>query len=634
MSIKTKISEHWLILLILLVATILRTWDLFNIPFTHDEMSALVRTRFNNWHDLIEIGVKTDTHPPGVQVFLFAWVKLFGETEWIVKLPFMIMGIWSIYLSYILFKKWSNETVGLIIASLLSTLQFTVMYSQIARPYISGMFLILCLLYFWDGLVHRSEKKFWFNFVMTAVFAAASAYNHHFSLLAAGLIGLTGIFEIDRKHLLKYLLLPLPIILLYAPNVGIFMHQLSRGGVGEWLGAPESSFILDFFSYALNHSLLLMSFLTVVICIGIYHFQSWKEVPKMVYWSGALFFTVLIIGYYYSVFINPVLQFSMLLFCFPSLLYFSFGWIKEQTKWMNTFIVLGILICGTWSLAIGRKHYTIFYQNRYFQMKADASLENKIETFFTFATYEHFLTHPFPQKVKMPSDYYLWQGHQNTLKEFQQTIIENTKPNLFLGAAEQFSKNLIGMSVYYYPNLRSAKYYSGAASYVLNSDKGCNSESLIYYRKNILKEHLIPDLNKAFDTVIIGHTSNSEWGIGATLPLTELIEHPYDIISIVAKVRLSSFDDKVILVGAVPNGDEEPYLWTGESSENYIFNNIDNTVTIFNTFDYNNIKDYKKGNFELSTFLWNTTKNEITVLEYDVYLLKGNRVKYCLYEDL
>jgi hypothetical protein len=85
------------LLLIILSAAILRFWAFPDIPFMHDELSALSRLQLQSFSDLIRYGVVlNDTHPAGVQVFLYYWVKLGGESEWWVKLPFLLSGVASV----------------------------------------------------------------------------------------------------------------------------------------------------------------------------------------------------------------------------------------------------------------------------------------------------------------------------------------------------------------------------------------------------------------------------------------------------------------------------------------------------------------------------------------------------------
>jgi len=117
-----KLSNKIILILIIIVACVLRFYNLFEIPYTHDEFSALFRTRFDTFSELIEKGVIVDTLPAGVQVFLYYWIKIFGEAEWIVKLPFILCGVFSVYLIYIIARKWYNETLALISASFLASI--------------------------------------------------------------------------------------------------------------------------------------------------------------------------------------------------------------------------------------------------------------------------------------------------------------------------------------------------------------------------------------------------------------------------------------------------------------------------------------------------------------------------------
>ena len=128
------LKQYALLLVIVAWGSILRFFNLFELPLTHDEFSTLFRTNFSSFDELIEKGVKVDAHPAGLQVFVYYYKSIFGTKEWVLKIPFLIFGVGSIVLIYNLFSKWYNNTLGLISAAYLATLQYFVMYSQIARP--------------------------------------------------------------------------------------------------------------------------------------------------------------------------------------------------------------------------------------------------------------------------------------------------------------------------------------------------------------------------------------------------------------------------------------------------------------------------------------------------------------------
>jgi len=84
--------SHLLFLLILAVAVFLRFYRISDIPFTQDEFSAIFRTDFTSFGDLINYGVKPDGHPAGIQVLLFAIIRIFGVSRVLLKIPFLLFA--------------------------------------------------------------------------------------------------------------------------------------------------------------------------------------------------------------------------------------------------------------------------------------------------------------------------------------------------------------------------------------------------------------------------------------------------------------------------------------------------------------------------------------------------------------
>ena len=61
--------EHLLLFALLALALLLRGWRLWDLPFMHDEISALLRLRFTSFRELIAQGVAIDAHPAGKDQF-------------------------------------------------------------------------------------------------------------------------------------------------------------------------------------------------------------------------------------------------------------------------------------------------------------------------------------------------------------------------------------------------------------------------------------------------------------------------------------------------------------------------------------------------------------------------------------
>jgi len=345
---KSKLYEYLLLILIVLVGAVLRFWDYYHMPFMHDELSALSRLQFDNFSNLIREGVMLgDTHPAGVQVFLYYWTAIVGISEPMVKLPFIISGILSIGISYLIGKLWFDETTGLLTAAYISSLQFFVMYSQIARPYVSGLLITLLMVYMWSLYFFKNRKLIYL--ILYTLFAAMASYNHHFSLLFAAIVGISGLFLVKKKDVVPYAIAGVAIFMLYIPHLHIFFSQLGQGGIGGeggWLAKPDATFFLQFLNYIFQFSwyvwFILLSGLIYVNVVSKKREASVFAVKKR--WLLFVWFVLpIIIGFGYSVLRNPIIQYSMLIFSTPYLFILLFSYHKKLNIKQVAFLVLGFL---------------------------------------------------------------------------------------------------------------------------------------------------------------------------------------------------------------------------------------------------------------------------------------------------
>lgn len=239
-----------------------------------------------------------------------------------MKLPFILSGISAVYLLYLIGKEWYNETVGLLSAAFLASLQFAIMYSQLARPYTSGLFLSLLMVYFWSLLVRTPSKNFNRNLIFFMLSASLCAYNHHFSLLFAALVGVSGLFFIQKNYLIKYVLSGVGILVLYLPHLSVFLHQLSMGGIEEWLAKPQNDFFFDYMAYAFHYSYLVFAAIAGLIIYGYItrNTESFTHTPRSYYYfSVGLSFPFWLA---FSTRNTSMLSSNFRCFCLLSLFYF------------------------------------------------------------------------------------------------------------------------------------------------------------------------------------------------------------------------------------------------------------------------------------------------------------------------
>lgn len=355
--------ERWVFWSLMLLAAILRFWDLPNIPFTHDELSALLRV-FPTLGETIQKGViEGDTHPPGVQVFEWFWTHAFGMGEASVKFPFILMGLAALLFIYRVASAWANTTVALLVIALLATMQYTVMYGQIARPYAFGFFTCAWLLDRTTVFLATGRKSALVGFVFAATL---SAYAHHFALMFATLVAICGFPLLPKGQRSSYLLACGAAVVLYLPNIPILLHQFAAGGLEAWLVPPGPYWLRDYTAWIVMYSWPLV---IVLLALAAWSASNslrtphWREpLPWVLLFLGL---APLAIGYAYSVWRAPVLQYSMLIFSFPCILLAALHGLPQLGWRVAVPLIVLLSVSGIHGLVVKRDHYHLFYNSKY-----------------------------------------------------------------------------------------------------------------------------------------------------------------------------------------------------------------------------------------------------------------------------
>jgi hypothetical protein len=319
----------------------------------------------------VEYGVKTgDTHPAGVQLFIYYWTKIFGTSEFSVRFPFAAAGVFSVLLIYLIGNFWFGRTCGLMAAAAMAALQFPLYYSQLARPYSSGLFFSLLLVYGWTKILfqHQTSDPMasrWLSggsnillyYFLFTISCALCLYNHYFSGMLAGIVAFTGLFFVTKKNWMAYSLCCIVSLLLFLPHISITFYQFSQKGLG-WLLPPDANWLAGHFYFIFNNSLLVLITFFGAFLVCFFLAYGLSGFTKFHGFSLLFFSLPLIIGYVYSVWRSPVLQHSMLLFSYPYflLLLFSFSNGIKKEKFSNG-LVCFILAMGLFSTVIEKKYY-------------------------------------------------------------------------------------------------------------------------------------------------------------------------------------------------------------------------------------------------------------------------------------
>ena len=365
---KLKKPESFWIFLILAVAAALRFYHYGSFSYSNDELSALNRLHYNTFAELVQKGFYIDGHPGGIQVFLWKWVHWFGDTEWAVRLPFVIAGILSVWMSYKVARFMFGTSAGLFTAAALTFLQFPLLYSQIARPYGPGMLFSLVLVYSWLQIFFdkngdlNSNKPRLIHLAGFTLSAALCMYTHYFSFLFALIVGFSGFVVARRNNILHYILSALVAALLFVPHIPITLHHMTYKGVGLWLGVPARSWIFEHLYFIFDHSLFILFVFLITLLVLLYFHRENKNSHRFRIFLAIWFLMPMFTGYLYSLKINPVLQHPVLIFSFPYFIMLIFSYAGNEFERQKRWILAIFLSAGT----LGTTVINPFYQKQHF----------------------------------------------------------------------------------------------------------------------------------------------------------------------------------------------------------------------------------------------------------------------------
>jgi len=223
----------------------------------------------------------------------------------------------------------------LVVASFVAFLQFPWCTARFARPYASGLCFAMLMVFFWTKVIFHPQRKYYQNLLGYIISGALCAYNHHFSMLFAAMVGLPGYFFAPvRKHL--NILQPVcqssccifPICLSFFINWAL--EALKAGWTNP--GTILSLITFNIFSISLYISTAYHRIDQSFIILVPGKAPRWQKVyphfPDLV-------FTPLSHRVFYSRYRSSVLQYSVLIFSFPFLCLYSLDILKLRNHFIK-----------------------------------------------------------------------------------------------------------------------------------------------------------------------------------------------------------------------------------------------------------------------------------------------------------
>jgi len=241
MASQRQTSSKLIVAGLMLCALAVRLFRLDYQSLWTDEIISYEISRDSLWTLVVR---PFDPNVPGLYYAVMHAVMLFGEGEWLLRLPSVCFAVLSVPLLYVITQKCLGRTTGLVAAALLTVSPFHIWYSQEARPY--TLLLLLALLSFWMlqktiSSPHNGWVKIGFVFAAAALF-----YCHTVGIAFIGFLGIYALWQTPRQRWTSVLPLFGAVAVLIAPPI-YRMLVISPDDAGD----PFRSFNLVHIPYAL-----------------------------------------------------------------------------------------------------------------------------------------------------------------------------------------------------------------------------------------------------------------------------------------------------------------------------------------------------------------------------------------------
>jgi hypothetical protein len=455
------------------------------------------------------------------------------------------------------------------------------------------------------------------------------------------MVGVTGLFFISRRRLIRYSLAGIAIFALYIPHLSIFFHQFSEKGVEGWLGKPGNDFIIDYIGYIFHFSPLVYVMVAIIILAGI-RLQRGPGLlkSKFFYVSLAWFSLPVLIGFFYSRYVNAVLQYSGLIFTFPFFLFLVFGNLPEFKKPVKYLAVPLISLVLILTLIYGRQYYSLFYQSRFKHLILDT--EQAIRKYGAGNCLVVMDSH------KKISEYYynalqIRFGHFNyddftNKKEFIGILKNTDKDYMSLAVDSRTDFALPGIIMQYFPHMMLKKDYFGGNYYLFSKNDSVPMGPCLFTSGNGFSGEL-PGWSAIADSLLLDSASISgslaylmsggqEFSPTFSYPLRDLVNQKTDMIDVSINIRNMDSLNQSLLVLTV-KGKNGLVEWTASPFPDYDPGNGD-WYTVHHTF--RSTQNLSRKNLMVDVYIWNREKTNFLCDDFIVRSREGNPVLYGLME--
>lgn len=227
------------IVILLLIGIAVRVWDLEQLNLWRDE-SFTVLLADKSLKEIVKISIE-DFNSPFYPIILHFWMRIFGNSEFIVRLPSVIFSVLNLFYFYLIARKYFQKVDSLLILSLFIFNLVSIFYARECRPYALLNLFISASFYHYSNLTSRINLKdaIFFLFASTLAF-----YTHNTAIIfilieISYLIPLVYLKNkkqlVDRTSIIKWGLILFLLLSFILPWILVLIKQTPRLAEDFWL---------------------------------------------------------------------------------------------------------------------------------------------------------------------------------------------------------------------------------------------------------------------------------------------------------------------------------------------------------------------------------------------------------------
>ncbi len=390
MSFIEKIKENYLLIGILFLASLLR---FFNIDFQSIWLDEIITMKECDpklsFKESYEIMAIWENNP----VIYYYLVKInsiiFGHTTFVVRMFSAVIGVFSIFLFYLLGKEIDNKKTGLITAFLASINYFFIFYSQEARAYILLTFFTLLTFY---NLIKFLKNYNLRNAVLYGLSLTLLINTHFFGLfvlVSNVFILLIFLFEIDNKNKVQYIKNgaiagALSLLIWYYLSWEIF--KIASEIKAFWIPQPTPELITGIFREFFGNSEALVFLVTILTIFFFIRLFSIKQEKNLIKNNSTVFgFVILSLWILITIYVPyvrsylkiPMITSRYLIVVLPAIIILiSLSLSQIKNNYIKNMILLFFTIASFTDLFVVKKYYTNVNKTQFRELTDEIKRKN------------------------------------------------------------------------------------------------------------------------------------------------------------------------------------------------------------------------------------------------------------------